>query len=166
MTRHTYRPNVLVTVEESAPYMPVLPCQFCDGLRPRYRRMCAPCSQKVLKYNETVRREAHRILTKAVRIGKIRRPSEFDCADCGKRAQHYDHRDYSKPLDVEPVCRGCNARRGHAVQYPLTEIFPERVVRLRAAGETWAVIGQVLGVTRQRAQALVKRYETRDKAEA
>ena len=42
----------------------------------------------------------------------------------------------------------------------------ERAARLRAAGETWAVIGQVLGVTRQRAQALVKRYETRDKSAA
>lgn len=37
------------------------------------------------------------------------------CADCGKRAQHYDHRDYNKPYDVDPVCRSCNVRRGKAI---------------------------------------------------
>jgi len=34
------------------------------------------------------------------------------CADCGRRALQYDHRDYRKPLDVVPVCRSCNCRRG------------------------------------------------------
>ena len=41
-----------------------------------------------------------------------------------------------------------------------------RAARLRAAGEKWRVIGQLLGVTPQRAQALVKRYQTRDKTPA
>ncbi len=36
------------------------------------------------------------------------------CVDCGAAADRYDHRDYSKPLDVVPVCRGCNKRRGAA----------------------------------------------------
>lgn len=36
------------------------------------------------------------------------------CRDCRKRAVHYDHRDYGKPLDVDPVCQGCNVRRGPA----------------------------------------------------
>jgi len=34
------------------------------------------------------------------------------CVDCGKRAKVYDHRDYNKPLDVEPVCIKCNSMRG------------------------------------------------------
>lgn len=42
----------------------------------------------------------------------------------------------------------------------------ERAARLRAAGEKWRVIGQLLGITAQRAQAIVKRYETRDKKRA
>jgi predicted transcriptional regulator len=33
-----------------------------------------------------------------------------------------------------------------------------RAVRLRKAGETWAAIGLLLGVTRQRAQALAKAH--------
>lgn len=42
------------------------------------------------------------------------------CADaairltCAGRASMYDHRDYARPLDVEPVCRSCNGRRGAA----------------------------------------------------
>ena len=39
------------------------------------------------------------------------------CVDCGKRAEHYDHRDYTKPLEVEPVCRSCNKLRGPAHPY-------------------------------------------------
>lgn len=34
------------------------------------------------------------------------------CVDCGNRATCYEHRDYAKPLDVDPVCHGCNMRRG------------------------------------------------------
>lgn len=36
------------------------------------------------------------------------------CVDCGKPAAEYEHRDYSRPLDVEPVCNSCNAKRGTA----------------------------------------------------
>lgn len=35
----------------------------------------------------------------------------------------------------------------------------ERVIRLREAGETWAVIGRIIGVSRQRAQALAKAHK-------
>lgn len=36
------------------------------------------------------------------------------CTDCDGAAYAYDHRDYSRPLDVEPVCQSCNLRRGTA----------------------------------------------------
>jgi len=36
------------------------------------------------------------------------------CVDCGKPATVYEHRDYTKPLDVEPVCSSCNRKRGPA----------------------------------------------------
>lgn len=39
------------------------------------------------------------------------------CVDCGAPAKHYDHRDYLRPLDVEPVCVRCNLRRGPAWQW-------------------------------------------------
>jgi hypothetical protein len=37
------------------------------------------------------------------------------CVDCGRPATCYDHRDYNKPLEVEPVCHACNSVRGAAI---------------------------------------------------
>ena len=55
--------------------------------------------------------EVHRAIRKGLlpKIGK-----DTVCVDCGKPARHYEHRDYSKPLDVVPVCAGCNRKRGPA----------------------------------------------------
>jgi hypothetical protein len=44
----------------------------------------------------------------------MRPARDFACADCGKPATDYDHRDYRKPLEVEPVCHSCNLKRGPA----------------------------------------------------
>lgn len=62
----------------------------------------------------TPQREAHYQVARAIRLGKLRRPAEFPCADCQGKSEHYDHRDYGRPLDVQPVCRKCNFRRGPA----------------------------------------------------
>jgi DNA-directed RNA polymerase subunit RPC12/RpoP len=62
-------------------------------------------------------REAHYAVYKAVQRGDIQPATDYDCADCGKPAIEYDHRDYAKPLDVEPVCRRCNLRRGAGAPY-------------------------------------------------
>lgn len=51
---------------------------------------------------------------KAIARGDLRPPTDFACDDCGRPAEMYDHRDYSKPLEVRPVCRGCNVVRGPA----------------------------------------------------
>lgn len=40
------------------------------------------------------------------------REKHVTCVDCGETASHYDHRDYLKPLEVEPVCPSCNKLRG------------------------------------------------------
>lgn len=38
------------------------------------------------------------------------------CVDCGiKPAIAYEHRDYAKPLEVQPVCQPCNMKRGPAI---------------------------------------------------
>lgn len=38
------------------------------------------------------------------------------CVDCGKNpAIEYDHRDYTRPLEVDPVCQSCNQLRGMAI---------------------------------------------------
>ena len=51
----------------------------------------------------------------AVRRGELPHARACVCIDCGAPATEYDHRDYNKPLDVEPVCRPCNRKRGPAI---------------------------------------------------
>lgn len=53
----------------------------------------------------------------AIRRGDLPHPKTLPCADCGRPAHSYDHRDYNKPLEVDPVCQHCNHRRGAAVPY-------------------------------------------------
>lgn len=55
-------------------------------------------------------------VAKAVRTGQLPPIKTQVCVDCGSPAHHYDHRDYSKPLDVEPVCARCNSLRGPALR--------------------------------------------------
>jgi len=43
------------------------------------------------------------------------RGNHIDCTDCDSRATEYEHRDYNKPEDVEPICRRCNILRGPAI---------------------------------------------------
>ena len=80
---------------------------------------------------------------KAIAGGGIGRPTEFECVDCGKPAAEYDHRDYNKPLEIEPVCRSCNRIRGAAISKAwgggeLLAIFMR--CRTRAAMHTPAII--------------------------
>ena len=56
---------------------------------------------------------------KAVREGRLKPIRECTCVDCGAPARHYDHRDYNKPEEVEPVCVSCNWWRGPAIRYRL-----------------------------------------------
>ena len=59
---------------------------------------------------------AHRIVGNAVRRGRLVAARTLSCVDCGKAAAVYDHRDYDRPLEVQPVCVSCNWHRGPAVQ--------------------------------------------------
>lgn len=81
-------------------------------------RRCEPCRRAYFAVME----QAHRAVSRAIRNGEL--PSllttETACVDCGRRAQQYDHRDYTKPLAVEPVCRKCNYKRGPAAPLPRT----------------------------------------------
>lgn len=52
---------------------------------------------------------------KAIKLGDLLPLRGQYCVDCGDPARDYDHRDYNKPLDVDPVCRSCNIRRGAAI---------------------------------------------------
>jgi len=66
---------------------------------------------------QRVRSSAMRLLHKAIKRGELPHPSTLVCVDCGRPARQYDHRDYTKPTDVAPVCRSCNCRRGPALVF-------------------------------------------------
>lgn len=88
-------------------------CQQCGGALQRvhyHTRFCNACADR--RTNGGGKREARAAVGRAVANGQLPRASTLKCADCGGQARDYDHRDYSRPLDVEPVCRSCNKLRG------------------------------------------------------
>lgn len=67
----------------------------------------------VNKYKRSSRRRTQYL----IETNRLKHPSQFNCFDCGSKATEYDHRDYSKPDQVEPVCKICNVRRGRGKIY-------------------------------------------------
>lgn len=67
---------------------------------------------------------SHSMVSAAVKKGLLPnlRTGEYACSDCGGVALEYDHRDYGRPFDVDPVCRSCNKQRGTAI-WPVAERF-------------------------------------------
>lgn len=67
---------------------------------------------------------AHSAVQAAIKRGILPnlKSGDYACADCGKVALEYDHRDYGRPLDVDPVCRSCNHARGTAV-WPSVDFY-------------------------------------------
>lgn len=67
---------------------------------------------------------SHAAVQVAIRRGLLPslKAGEYACTDCGSVAHEYDHRDYGRPLDVEPVCRSCNKQRGTAI-WPTAERY-------------------------------------------
>lgn len=87
-------------------------CVACGGLRTRTsRRMCDTCRNA----HEIAVQAANKEVSRAVRKGSLPKASTQRCVDCGAQALDWEHRDYSKPLAVEPVCRSCNVKRGPAL---------------------------------------------------
>jgi len=69
------------------------------------------------------RSKAHSMVACAIRVGLLPKlDGSIVCTDCVEPAHEYDHRDYGRPLDVEPVCRSCNKRRGSAT-YPTADHY-------------------------------------------
>jgi hypothetical protein len=73
-------------------------------------RFCNACSDK----HKRERCRAAAAVCRAVRSGALLKASECSCTDCNAPANAYDHRDYTKPLEVAAVCWGCNQKRGPA----------------------------------------------------
>lgn len=98
------------------------PCVACGNPLPIYRsfwvHMCQPCLDR--QPGGSPGAQAHTLVAMAIKRGDLRKATEFACVDCGAPAREYDHRDYNKPLEVEPVCRRCNMKRGPAIPKRLT----------------------------------------------
>lgn len=75
-------------------------------------RFCDRC--QVARFKDNGGAAAHNAVRAAVRQGILPPVKTQLCADCGATACDYDHRDYAKPLEVDPVCRKCNRARGPA----------------------------------------------------
>ena len=62
-----------------------------------------------------VSRAARIAVSKAIKEGRLPPlDGSIACVDCGRAAEVWEHREYERPLDVDPVCRSCNCRRGPA----------------------------------------------------
>jgi len=72
-----------------------------------FRHYCNECRPKVRALQAEVQ-------NKVASLG-LPPASQFVCVDCGKPAKAYDHRFYSMPAEVEPVCHACNHKRGPAL---------------------------------------------------
>ena len=91
---------------------------------------CAPCAKHRYYVLTAARSAASSAVANAVRRGTLMPARSYYCTDCPREAEQFDHRDYTRPLDVDPVCRSCNVMRGHA------DVWPEWVSRLLERGPT------------------------------
>lgn len=104
---------------------------------------------------------AHRYVQAAIEIGFLPAlDGAINCVDCGIPAKCYDHRDYAKPLDVEPVCVGCNVRRGPGAnrddgKAAMTPLHPVAAARI-AKGLTQPQLAAVVGTK----QSSISKIET------
>lgn len=141
-------------------------------------KYCNKCWRGVVFLRSVATKE----LTSAIERGDIPHPKTMLCADCSKPAQCYDHRDYSKPLQVVPVCLSCNCLRGPALTNvdSLVEKAPRpprpqppkntrygkwiamakkmrsEVLRLHLEGNRPADIARCTGVSPQRVSQIIK----------
>ena len=93
-------------------------CRVCNSaIIDRYHsaKLCFACAD----HRKNGGYKAHTQVKKAIKNGLLKPVKELKCLDCGCKAEIYDHKDYNKPLEVEPVCRSCNRKRGSAI--PLTK---------------------------------------------
>lgn len=89
-------------------------CTLCGRHSAGYpgRRVCTNCHPALAESQG----KARLIVKLAIEEGRLAPiTQDTKCTDCDKPAREYDHRDYNKPLDVDPVCRGCNLKRGSGI---------------------------------------------------
>ena len=91
--------------------------RVCPGCKKNKRMyVCSiTCTSCSIEISRRIIGRAVSIVHAAIREGKLKEIDEkTKCTDCDYPAEDYDHRDYFKPLDVVPVCKSCNRKRGPA----------------------------------------------------
>jgi hypothetical protein len=64
---------------------------------------------KIFKEKYPEKTKAHQIIHHAIEAGKFPRVNTLTCHRCHvNQAEHYHHPDYSKPMDVIPLCVQCH----------------------------------------------------------
>ena len=102
---------------------PWRPCVICGKPHNRHHlaKYCGDCMTSGARNNYEpagIQNAAIYIVSYAIKHGILPKIDEkTKCVDCGKQAAIYEHRDYMKPLDVEPVCHKCNSKRGTSKGY-------------------------------------------------
>ena len=129
-------------------------CRFCHAVsRLNKNGFCRKCGP-IFRVSMTEMRRRHRVLRRfvgpptfrqhclqlrritqnavkrAVTAGTLPnlRLQVIACRDCGQRATVLEHRDYTRPMDVEPTCGPCNQRRGIGYPHPripLDDLVPK-----------------------------------------
>lgn len=94
-------------------------CESCKGLGFRHPSAC--------RESITGRAAAQSTVAALIRSGSLSHPTNFQCVDCSCPATEYEHRNYNKPEQVEPICRSCNLKRGPAI--PLLGSF-EKIISM------------------------------------
>ena len=82
-------------------------CVICGKPVSGYTTSKLRCAKCIPMYSQIISRAHARVLY-AVRSGRLAHPFSKLCVDCGAPAAEYDHRDYSQPLLVVPVCKILN----------------------------------------------------------
>lgn len=111
------------------------------------------------RINQIVHYEKHlarAIVTNRVTCGTILKASLLKCVACGEQAEEYDHRDYKKSKEVEPLCKRCHTKR---TPHWHTGIFDSKrrpqIMKLKAKGLSNKKIADELGISVQRVHKIV-----------
>lgn len=76
------------------------------------RKAAKSAAQRRYKERNPEKRKARVMVGNAIRGGRLLRQP---CRECGSDKVHAHHHDYSKPLDVEWLCKNCHWRQHGAV---------------------------------------------------
>src|SRR3990167_5820689 len=100
--------------------------KFRTPFKKHHSGQCPDCIKKLIKLREKFSSPAALAVRKAIKEGKLPdlKLEHIKCTDCQDRATTYDHREYKKPLEVDPVCKSCNAARGPAKEVKNLRVHP------------------------------------------